>query len=38
MDQVKRLAFLRALDAYRHILSLDDEPQAEAFPNQERAI
>lgn len=31
MDQVKRLAFLAALDSYRHILKLDDAPQAEAF-------
>ena len=31
MDQVKRLAFLQALDSYRHILSLDDAPQIEAF-------
>lgn len=31
MDQVKRLAFLDALDSYRHILKLDDAPQKEAF-------
>lgn len=38
MDQVKRLAFLAALDSYRDILNLDDAPQAEAFaPAQERA-
>lgn len=31
MEQVPRLAFLAALDSYRHILKLDDAPQAEAF-------
>lgn len=36
MDQVKRLAFLAALDSYRHILKLDDAPQAEAFGEQQR--
>lgn len=38
MDQVKRLAFLAAFDSYRHILSLDDARQVEAFAEpQERA-
>ena len=32
MDQVKRVAFLSAFDSYRHILALDDAPQAELLP------
>lgn len=37
MDQVKRLAFLNAFDAYREPLNLDDAPQTEAFEQRERA-
>lgn len=32
MDQVKRLALLRAFDAYRKALNLDDETQIELLP------
>lgn len=31
MEQVKRIAFLEALDTYREILKLDEETQIEAF-------
>lgn len=32
LDQVKRVALLKAFDSYRHILALDDAPQSELLP------
>jgi hypothetical protein len=32
MDQIKRLALLRAFDQYRKLLQLDEEPQGELLP------
>jgi hypothetical protein len=37
MSQVKRLAYLAALDNYRHILGLDDAPQTEMLPQHQKA-
>lgn len=33
LDQVKRVALLKAFDSYRHILALDDEEQIELLPD-----
>jgi hypothetical protein len=33
LDQVKRIALLKAFDSYRHILALDAEDQGELLPD-----